>query len=199
MAAFGIQLLKHGLALCGKNFGGFVEAWNHVVRRSANVCGDADANPDDGLISVDNTDVDHPIIRLDKTKLPSGSSGVTGSLYPTAFEATPNYSSDDPTKVVSWSISNAFAMSGGVLVFSSVGYQTTFDAAFIAGKYICAVYSGTSGGADVEITSIAAGDLWYQQHDSAAFVAPLYYSPAEGELIDLRTMPQAQFFEFGLS
>lgn len=72
MAAFGIQLLKHGLALCGKNFGGFVEAWNHVVRRSANICGDADAYPADGIISVDNTDVDHPIIRLDRTKLPSG-------------------------------------------------------------------------------------------------------------------------------
>lgn len=75
MAAFGVQLLKQGLALCGKNFTNFVEAWNHVVQRSANLCGDADANPADGRISVDNTNPDHPVIRFDATGLTGGSSG----------------------------------------------------------------------------------------------------------------------------
>ena len=78
MAAFGVQLLKRGLALCGENFAGFVDAWNHVVRRSANVCGDGDANPSEGLITVDNTDVDHPVIRLDTSRLPSGGGGGGG-------------------------------------------------------------------------------------------------------------------------
>ena len=93
MAAFGVQLLERGLALCGENFAGFVDAWNHVVRRSANVCGDGDANPSEGLITVDNTDVDHPVIRLDTSRLPSWSGGGGSCDCPT-------YVAGDDTNIV---------------------------------------------------------------------------------------------------
>lgn len=78
MAAFGIQLLEKGLALCGKNFKGFVDAWNHVVNRSANIRGDGDTDPANGLITVDNTDADHPVIRLDRSRLGKSESGESG-------------------------------------------------------------------------------------------------------------------------
>ena len=47
MGAFTIENLEHGKLLCGKNFSGYVEAWNNVVARSANLKGDQDTSQAD--------------------------------------------------------------------------------------------------------------------------------------------------------
>lgn len=56
--------MKHGKILCGKVFASFVETWNYIVNRIENLKGDADANPQSGHIKIDNTDPEHPIMRL---------------------------------------------------------------------------------------------------------------------------------------
>ena len=58
------QKLQKEKLLCGKNFGNFVNAWNLVQDRVSNIKGDADTNPQQGHIQVDNSDVNHPVIRL---------------------------------------------------------------------------------------------------------------------------------------
>lgn len=193
MAAFGVQLLKRGLALCGKNFGGFVEAWNHVVQRSANICGDADANPADGRISVDNTNPDHPVIRFDASNL--GSSGSSGSdALPSAFMATPNY--DDDGELKSWTFSNFFMMKGGRTLTSDLTAEYTTDA--LAGQYVC-VSVGLSYIDDFYLVVVPKDSLDEYQKSESSYYIPIYFSPSKGELIDLRTMPQAQVFELGLT
>lgn len=59
-----LQKLRHGKLLCKKVFASFVETWNYIVNRIENLKGDADANPQTGHIKIDNTDPEHPIMRL---------------------------------------------------------------------------------------------------------------------------------------
>lgn len=64
MAAPGIlQELQHGKLLTSKNFPLFVESWNFISKRCANMIGDADTASNLGSITVDNADPEHPIIR----------------------------------------------------------------------------------------------------------------------------------------
>lgn len=56
--------MKHGKLLCRKVFASFVETWNYIVNRIENLKGDADTNPQNGHIKIDNTDPEHPIMRL---------------------------------------------------------------------------------------------------------------------------------------
>lgn len=77
MADFELQYLKHGKALCGKVFGTFVETFNRLVDFHANLKGDGDVS-DDGLVTVDRADPAHPVIRLDRSKLPTGGSSGGG-------------------------------------------------------------------------------------------------------------------------
>ena len=41
-----------------------METWNYVTNRIENIKGDADVSPETGSIKVDNTDPEHPVIRL---------------------------------------------------------------------------------------------------------------------------------------
>ena len=59
-----LQYLKHGKALCGKVFAGFVETFNHLVSFSSNLKGDADLPGAKGGVSVDRSNPDNPILRL---------------------------------------------------------------------------------------------------------------------------------------
>ena len=67
-----IQQLDKGKLLTGKNFPEFVSTWNYAVNRIENLKGDRDVNPTNGVITVDNADPEHPVIRF------SGSSSTTG-------------------------------------------------------------------------------------------------------------------------
>ena len=58
-----VQKLKHGKALCGKTFGGFVDTFNWLVDFCQSLQGDKDANNANGVISVDRSDPSAPIIR----------------------------------------------------------------------------------------------------------------------------------------
>lgn len=59
------------MMLTKKNFPTFVDTFNYMLGRIDNIKGDKDINPQNGVISVDNTDPDHPVIRCDVNKIPN--------------------------------------------------------------------------------------------------------------------------------
>ena len=69
-----LEKLKHGRLLSGKVFCFFVETWNWLVGAFDNMRGDADINPNEGMITVDRTDPDNPVIRF-VGKMPNNQSG----------------------------------------------------------------------------------------------------------------------------
>lgn len=73
-----LSWLRHDRLLTKKNFPTFVDTFNYIVERIDKLKGDKDLDPQKGLISVDNTDPDHPVIRLDSTRLPKGGGGGGG-------------------------------------------------------------------------------------------------------------------------
>lgn len=66
-----LQKLRHGKLLSKSVFPQFVETWNYIVERLENIKGDCDDSPTDGLIKFDTTDPEHPVIRLNKSNLPT--------------------------------------------------------------------------------------------------------------------------------
>lgn len=64
-----LQKLKHDKLLTKKNFPTFVETHNYLVERCENLKGDDDIGGRKGLINVDNTDPEHPIIRCNYDNL----------------------------------------------------------------------------------------------------------------------------------
>ena len=67
-APIAAQKLKHGKALCGKTFGGFVDTFNWLVDFCLSLQGDKDANNANGSITVDRSNKSAPVIRLVATK-----------------------------------------------------------------------------------------------------------------------------------
>ena len=72
-----VQYLRHGKILAGKVFGSFVETWNWMVAGWANLKGDYDVDPENGLIYIDRTDEEHPVIRLRTDRLPATGANIT--------------------------------------------------------------------------------------------------------------------------
>ena len=64
-----IQKLRKGKLLTGKNFPSFAETFNYFGDFIENLKGDADVRPDNGCITVDRTVPDHPIIRLNNSRV----------------------------------------------------------------------------------------------------------------------------------
>ena len=62
-----LQELRHGKLLTKENFPQFVDTFNYTVKRLENLKGDADTRPNGGWVTVDNTDPEHPVIRLKNT------------------------------------------------------------------------------------------------------------------------------------
>lgn len=75
-----LQMLRHGKMLVQSTFPQFVDTWNYSINRLENIKGDADTNPDQGYIKVDNTDPEHPVIRLVNTELSNGGGGGGGGM-----------------------------------------------------------------------------------------------------------------------
>ena len=65
-----LQKLTHDKLLTKTNFPQFVETYNYTVNRCENIKGDGDEYGQ-GLIQVDNTDPEHPIIRVNYDNLKS--------------------------------------------------------------------------------------------------------------------------------
>lgn len=181
---FPVQLLKHGLALCKANFDRFVESWNHVVQRSANLAGDGDDGRN-GSIKVDNSDVDHPVIRF-----VGGSSSSTADVLPSAFQLTIVKSDGE---VSGYEIKNLYSMIGGITSYSKMTYSITYSGSpfFIAARYV-----NQSGDVLFQtVTTFANLDaLTSDQSSYNNYTVPLYYCDGEN-VIDLRTAPQVQVFE----
>lgn len=59
-----VQKLKHGKALCGKTFGGFVDTFNWLVDFCLSLQGDKDVNNANGTVTVDRSDPSAPVIRV---------------------------------------------------------------------------------------------------------------------------------------
>lgn len=74
---FNFEYLKHGKALCGKVFSGFVETFNLHNDFIRNLTGDADIPKGGGHINFDKADPFHPVIRCDGKC--GGSGGVTAN------------------------------------------------------------------------------------------------------------------------
>lgn len=83
-----LQRLTKGWLLSGKNFPGFADTFNYAVDRIENLKGDFDTNPKDGYVTVDNTDPEHPVIRL--AKIPEGGGG-SASVLPGCFDLDDDY------------------------------------------------------------------------------------------------------------
>lgn len=64
--------LKHGKFICRAVYPTFVATWNWIVRFTSTIKGDFDVNPKTGVVTVDRTDPDHPVIRLRQDKLLKG-------------------------------------------------------------------------------------------------------------------------------
>ena len=77
-----IQKLRHGRLLCGTVFRFFVETWNWLTAYVDNRKGDLDVDPMNGVITVDRTQPEHPVIRLRKDRLPSALGGYIGPFNP---------------------------------------------------------------------------------------------------------------------
>ena len=58
-----LEVLTHDKLLAKKTFPQFVETFNYTVNRCDNLRGDADGDNDQGKITVDNSDPEHPVIR----------------------------------------------------------------------------------------------------------------------------------------
>lgn len=68
-----LQELRHGKLLTKENFPQFVDTFNYAVKRLENLKGDADVRPNGGWVTVDNSDPEHPVIRLRNTPSVNGS------------------------------------------------------------------------------------------------------------------------------
>lgn len=73
-----LQKLRHGKLLTQGNFPQFVDTFNYTVTRLENLKGDADVRPNGGWVTVDNSDPEHPVIRLRNTPSVQVSAVVSG-------------------------------------------------------------------------------------------------------------------------
>ena len=188
MADFELQYLKHGKSLCGKVFGTFVETFNRLVDFHANLKGDGDVS-DDGIVTVDRADPAHPVIRLDRSKLPTGGSSGGGSsadLSGSAFGLVEAKDADG--NVTGRSVVNCYWNAGGVTHSggnADIGLSTGI------------AYAEFPGGAESFSVGVASdvSALAALQKDPAKYVFPLYLIQADGSVVDLRSAPQLQLLE----
>lgn len=178
-----LQFLRHGKALCQAVFGGFVETWNYVVRRTDAICGDGDLVNGDGLITVDNTDPERPIIRLDKSQLPKGGGGGAGAVYPGCFDIDGDH------------FLNPYVIVGNVVATIPV---STFTAP-AGGVVAVSVYFESNEWTGELVTYASVAALVAAQKTATNMIVPLYEFDANGEIIcDFRGAPRLQAWELGV-
>ncbi|MBQ2630407.1 MAG: hypothetical protein IJG13_12080 [Kiritimatiellae bacterium] len=91
-----VQKLKHGKALCGKTFGGFVDTFNWLVDFCQSLQGDKDANNANGVISVDRSDPTAPVIRASPAHENGSGGGGGGDDGPEDEPLEPGADPDNP-------------------------------------------------------------------------------------------------------
>lgn len=80
--------MRHGKLLTQSNFPSFVDTFNYTVNRIENIKGDADTRPNGGWVTVDNTDPEHPVIRLKNTPSAAGGGGAQEYKEPWTLDFT---------------------------------------------------------------------------------------------------------------
>lgn len=188
MADFELQYLKHGKSLCGKVFARFVETFNRLVDFHANLKGDGDVSGD-GLVTVDRSDPAHPVIRLDRSKLPTGGGGTPADLPASAFGLVE--AKDDDGKVTGRTVVNCYWNVGGV-THSGPDADIGLSEGVVYAEFL-------NGGSGLSVSVAGSiGDVVDIQRDVMKYAVPLYLI-SDGRVVDLRTAPQLQLFEEALS
>lgn len=173
--------LKHGKFICRAVYPTFVATWNWIVRFTSTIKGDFETNPQKGVIVVDRTDPDHPIIRLRQDRLPA-SKVWTGPFNPVT---------DEDGRV-----------SGFEYCFFQVGGKTFHIDDVELGVRDCVValrIPATAGGdmsAAEVVTYSDADNLASAQNNPEYEIIPLFIIDDEGKIqVDLRAIPTFQMEE----
>ena len=187
------QHLKHGKALCGKVFGRFVETFNALVDFMHGLRGDAEGKNGEGHITYDRK---NNIIRCDGCGGKGGGDVVS--------------SESGCFKLEGLTLRNCYWNEGGItksmedIDISSllpVGGQGEEEPEgdgenpIVISTFIC-LETSSSG---AEIVAIGDGDLEDAQRNSEVYVFPLYKFHGRTVVVDMRTAPQLQMWEGGLS
>lgn len=180
-----LQFLRHGRLLSGKVFRFFVETWNWIVRAFSNLRGDAELNGEEGLIYVDRSDPDAPVIRFRKDRLPHYSGQTVTVSADGPFSPVYDTEGEDPDVVTAFR--NGYFMDAGATVYMSDGALSIPGTdGFIALK--AGTTTATAGSASLACYPTLAA-LQQAQSDAEFFVVPLYFVAGSKIVLDLRRIP----------
>lgn len=190
-----IQKLRHNRLLCGSVFRWFVETWNWLTAYVDNLKGDGELNGQSGCITVDRTDPDAPVIRLDINKLPVGGGGGGGLASVgdgpfTPILDTPSSESDDPPQTVN-RLENCYYQIGGRTILMSNWTAPQGTSGLVALRVSA---DPTSPGASVQVYANLAA-LQAAQEDTAYVITPLYIMSGSVITLDMRRTPFIQLAE----
>lgn len=186
-----VQKLKHGKALCGKTFGGFVDTFNWLVDFCQNLKGDKDANQANGSIYVDRSDPSAPVIR---GGIGGGGGGVNGWHAPGCWEVAPVEVGEGASAqtVVRWT--NQYIMLGAEMLATNLNDDPTTH----AGKFVAVQITDGSSGGVVSVQEYAtAAAMAAASHDPTKFTVPLGKLNARGTAyaVDMRIIPHASAWD----
>lgn len=178
-----LQQLTHGKWLTEKNFPTFVDTFNYVTQRCDNIKGDYDTNPSIGHVKVDNSDPDHPIIRLQNL------SSLTNSQLSGIFA----YGSDQTSALMSQSV--AFCPDNSSISSSVVGDGhgniSVLLSANLSGGNI--TVNGTDG-----TSAVVSSNLYIGSEVDQSFNSPhITTSVATGENGDVSVLITPKIFVYG--
>ena len=186
-----VQKLKHGKALCGKTFGGFVDTFNWLVDFCQALKGDKDTNIANGTITVDRADPSAPVIR-------GGGGGGGGAVdggwhapgcWEIAAELVEGEAGQPAQTVARWT--NQYIMLGAEMLSADVSDDPTTH----AGKFVAVqITDGASGAGAVSIQEYAtAAAMAAATNDATKYTIPLgkLNSEGTGYEIDMRFIPHA--------
>ena len=206
MADFKLQYLKHGKSLCGKVFGTFVETFNRLVDFQANLKGDGDVSGD-GLVTVDRADPAHPVIRLDRSKLPAGGGegddGSASKADRSCFRLEQRQQGEDKSELM---LVCCYYHVGGITKhMADMSVESLLPPQVATGGdggegelnpwLLCLKLSGAAA----QILSIEESSLESEQRSADLYILPLYRFLGRKLQDDLRNAPNIQQWELDLT
>lgn len=175
--------LKHGKFICRAVYPTFVATWNWIVRFTSTIKGDFDVNPKTGVVTVDRTDPDHPVIRLRQDKLLKGNKVYKGPFNPVV---------DDDGIVTGFEYCY-FQVGGKTLHLDDIESFSGVDC------IVCLKVPTTTDGelADATVVTYSTyADLAAAQNDISFEVVPLFVIDSNRHIVvDLRSIPTFQMEE----
>jgi len=196
-----VQRLKHGVILCKKNFVTFVETFNFLIDFAQNLRGDGDGHAD-GLITVDKSNPDNPVIRSKRGL--SFFDRLESKLYPKCFEISSLAvtSNPDNSVTVGLSLINCYVqVAGKTHNFSAstapLTHTISEDGQDVLSLEIGATYTSTPTFAYRWDGQLEQMQMW--QTDVTKMIVPLYQFNRYGEIVcDFRGIPMFAMGEWPL-